>query len=86
MHTELATVPDFTLQRLSRQPGDCERYMPDKTIDATTTRYSTFRVACWLYESEARTTLAGTDSNNGRIWFLGMVCGKSGHDRIKHAV
>jgi hypothetical protein len=26
MHTELATVPDFTLQRLSRQPGDCERY------------------------------------------------------------
>ena len=25
MHTELATVPDFTLQRLSRQPGDCER-------------------------------------------------------------
>ena len=26
MHTELATVPDFTLQRHSRQPGDCKRY------------------------------------------------------------
>ena len=26
MHTELATVPVFTLQRLSRQPGDCSRY------------------------------------------------------------
>ncbi|MEZ6043851.1 MAG: hypothetical protein R3C20_25420, partial [Planctomycetaceae bacterium] len=24
MHTELATVPDFTLQRHSRQPGDSE--------------------------------------------------------------
>jgi hypothetical protein len=27
MHTELATVPDFTLQRHSRQPGDCGRYL-----------------------------------------------------------
>jgi hypothetical protein len=26
MHTELATVPDFTLLRHSRQPGDCKRY------------------------------------------------------------
>lgn len=26
MHTELATVPDFTLQCRSRQPGDCKRY------------------------------------------------------------
>ncbi len=27
MHAELAAVPDFTLQRHSRQPGDCKRYL-----------------------------------------------------------
>ena len=32
MHTELATVPDFTLQRHSRQPGDCGRYLADRRL------------------------------------------------------
>ena len=32
MHTELATVPDFTLPRDSRQPGDCERYLAKETV------------------------------------------------------
>ena len=27
MHTELAAVPDFTLQCRSRLPGDCGRYV-----------------------------------------------------------
>jgi hypothetical protein len=36
MHTELATAPDFTLQRHSRQPGDCERSPQQVSVQTST--------------------------------------------------
>ena len=45
MHTELATVPDFTLQHHSRQPGDCKRYAVKKMVPVSSRLRAFFATA-----------------------------------------
>ena len=85
MHTELATVPDFTLQRLSRQPGDCERYLANKLNNSVLThrRYNSsplFRSCLMSNPYQSLTTQTelpiATPSNSiARIGFFASLTG-----------